>query len=147
VRACALGSKCMHSLLSFILCCSMLSLFLLLYAPWAVKILLIGWALTNFHYYFCLLQRGGQQHELECCWCCWASCFALEPARWKQWPVSSRWHCRLSAGRSRHNNYTHPRNARLCTSKERTGSIRVIARGLCKSETERGPERSCRINT
>ena len=47
-----LGSKLMCNLLNFILRCSMLSLFLLLYAPWAVKLLLIGMALTNFYYYY-----------------------------------------------------------------------------------------------
>ena len=35
-----------------IFCCSTLSLFLLLYAPWAVKILLIGKALRHFQYYY-----------------------------------------------------------------------------------------------
>ena len=44
-----LGNKWMDN---FILCISMLSVFLLLYTPWAVKLVLIGMVLTNFHYYY-----------------------------------------------------------------------------------------------
>ena len=52
VRVCVLGNKWMYNFFNFILCCSMLSLFLLLYVPWAVKILMIGRALGNFHYQY-----------------------------------------------------------------------------------------------
>ena len=55
VRVCVcvhvLGNKWMYNFLIFILGCSMLSLFLLLYTPLAVKIFLIGRALINFHYF------------------------------------------------------------------------------------------------
>ena len=43
--------------INFLLCCNMLSLFLL-YVPWAVKIFLTDRVLTNFHHYIMILGKG-----------------------------------------------------------------------------------------
>ena len=52
VCVCVLGNKwIVYNFFNFILY-FMLSLFLLLYAPWVVKILLINRVRTNYHYYY-----------------------------------------------------------------------------------------------
>ena len=50
--------------IDYILGCSRLQLFLLLYAPRAVKISLIGRAFTNFRYYYYLKHSG----FINLCW-------------------------------------------------------------------------------
>ena len=62
VRVCeyVLGNKWMDN---FILCISMLSVFLLLYTPWAVKLVLIGMVLTNFHYYYVSLYNTDMKRK------------------------------------------------------------------------------------